>query len=1050
MATTQDFLSSLPSEEKQVLQAFASFPDFFCVDWLNAYPPSRLISAIQSLTASGWILPREGNPGWYAWTSDAIRSEITESIPPDELSRLYGNAIEMLLKHHPADDRAIPAVARLCILSGVREECIELVLKAAEIEENSHNLSVAIRLYDAILEFAERFLGGQEQVMPGGTWQVFTKAIERRASLSLFDPSLKRINCLLLAAVETARRIHDLKSEAFLELLIGQNNWMYFQYREAVEHFNRGWNLIEQIEDEELHRWGLKVQGLTYIIQGQFFKAIEVYEQSLGELDSADNSEFFQLVALNLAICYALVGMPQRGLGISETIQNLCMKNENLPLLSYALVTAGIILLEIKQLRGSRSNFEKALELARSENIPMMEVLAGLGLASIECQEGNFVLAAEHYKVLWKIRKSSWYHILNYYALLDTGYILHAKGVSPVDLKPVFEFLEHLDRDDVNPLMYGMIQRLQLGLPENHKSTAEKIDILGGLEKTVEHMGATFELARIRVELARLCKLTGDWPRAEGYARKAYEFFSTVAGDCFPPDLQQLVPREQQNRDERLFDMVIEMGEALTSRDNIEKLLTNIITSISRLTGSERAALFIKSETAADLTMVASRNIFQEEVRGAAFEKTLRRIQDAAGAPGGKIVQYETGGIRPADFRRVIITPLKLGDQTIGVLYQDSRFFSFDIGPNTIKLLSAFASQIAVSIDRAKAYDEISKLNKRLTQENLYYLGEMEELQPFGEIIGVSSGIRILNQLIRKVAPTQSTVLIHGETGVGKELIARAIHRESPRKDGPFIRVNCAALPETLIDSELFGHEKGSFTGAVKTKEGRFELAHQGTIFLDEVSELPLPTQSRLLRVLQEKEFQRVGGTKTLRSDFRLIAATNKDLNADVAAGRFRNDLFFRLNVFPVFVPPLRERVEDIPHLAMHFLKLYCSQSKRDYPGIPESEMNKLRAYPWPGNIRELSNMIERAVILGGSSIRFPDLEDLRVKSSTDHRDMKLKDMERDHILEALKKTRGKIGGADGAAELLGLNRTTLIYRMKKLGIQNARQLSVLSATDHS
>jgi formate hydrogenlyase transcriptional activator len=369
------------------------------------------------------------------------------------------------------------------------------------------------------------------------------------------------------------------------------------------------------------------------------------------------------------------------------------------------------------------------------------------------------------------------------------------------------------------------------------------------------------------------------------------------------------------------------------------------------------------------------------------------------------------------------------------------------MGPDKIKLLSAFASQIAVSIDRAQAYDKIAQLNRRLTQENLYYLEEMEELQPFGEIIGVSNLMRALQKLTQKVAPTQSTVLIHGETGVGKELIARAIHRKSPRKDGPFIRVNCAALPDSLIDSELFGHEKGSFTGATKMKEGRFELAHRGTIFLDEVSELPLSTQSRLLRILQEKEFQRVGGTKTLRSDFRLITATNKDLSLEVAAGKFREDLFFRLNVFPIFVPPLRERIEDIPHLALHFLKLYCSQSKKEYAGISEVEMKKLQSYAWPGNIRELSNMIERSVILGESTIRFPDLEDRKVKTSTGNQAIKLKDIEREHILEALKKTQGKIGGADGAADLLGLNRTTLIYRMKKLGITNTRHPSVLNET---
>ncbi|MBT8490041.1 MAG: sigma 54-interacting transcriptional regulator, partial [Deltaproteobacteria bacterium] len=243
------------------------------------------------------------------------------------------------------------------------------------------------------------------------------------------------------------------------------------------------------------------------------------------------------------------------------------------------------------------------------------------------------------------------------------------------------------------------------------------------------------------------------------------------------------------------------------------------------------------------------------------------------------------------------------------------------------------------------------------------------------------------------------------------------------------------ALPDTLIDSELFGHEKGAFTGAIKTKAGRFELAHEGTIFLDEVSELPPLTQSRLLRILQEKEFQRVGGTATLHSDFRLITATNKDLGKEVASGKFRADLFYRLNVFPISVAPLRERKEDIPLLATHFLKLFCSQYNTQYSGIPEPEMEKLITYPWPGNIRELSNMVERAVILGGPAVRFVELESKKTVDITDDEVLDLKDMEKMHILKALKKTNGKIGGKNGASVLLGLKRTTLINRMKRLGI---------------
>jgi transcriptional regulator with GAF, ATPase, and Fis domain len=1043
MTVTEKNMALLPEAEKPILYTFSSFPDYFCIDWFPEIPPSKLLTMIQWLEQNQWIMRHQEGPGYYAWTSKFPRNEMISQITPLELSAYYRQSVCILLNKLVPDDKNILMIAGQCLLAGLQEEDLDIIFTAAQIEENRHRIASSFSFYDSILEFMEKITRPADRKLSEATWRSFINAIERRVSLSLFHPNLKKINRILLLALEQARNFSDLRSQASLELLIGQNYWMYFQYEQAVLHFNQGWDIIQKIEDEDLYRRGLKVQGLVYIIKGQFYKALDVYEQSLGELESANDSDFFQLVALNLALCYTQVGMPQRGLGISETIQNHCTKAANLPLLSYALVTAGIILLEIKQLRNSRSFFERGLELARKENIPMVEVLSGIGLARIECQEENFNLAAEHYKSLWKIQKSSWYHILNFHPLLDTGYILYSKGVSPIDFKPVFDFLNQLNKEHVNPLVYGMIRRLQLGLPENKLPVNEKITILDELEKTVDQMGATFELAKIRIELSRLYNQTSSWHKAESYARKAYEFFNPIAKDCFPHDLKHLIPQDSLANNDRLFDMVVEMGEALTNQENIEKLLTNIINSISRLTRSERAALFIRGDDSSGLKLAASRNLLEEELKEEIFNNTMRNIQKVLDSHDGKILQYEVTGRDPADSRSVIITPLKLGAKIIGVLYQDSRFFSINVSPEIFKLLSAFASQIAVSIDRARAYDEIARLNKRLIQENLYYLEEKEEFRPFGEIIGMSGAIRGVQRLIQKVSPTQSTVLIHGETGVGKELIARAIHRESARKSGPFIRVNCAALPETLIDSELFGHEKGAFTGAFKTKAGRFELAHHGTIFLDEVSELPLSTQGRLLRILQDKEFQRVGGTRMLHSDFRLIAATNKNLDGEVADGNFRADLFYRLNIFPIHVPPLRERREDIPHLAAHFLRLFCSHNNKPYHGIPESEMEKLMAYTWPGNIRELSNMIERAVILGGPKITFAELGGLKTAPTAADHTYKLSDLERQRILEALEKTHGKIGGKDGAAALLGLNRTTLIHRMKRIGIKIERRQTV-------
>jgi transcriptional regulator with GAF, ATPase, and Fis domain len=1038
MGKFDSVLSRLPDDEKRFLYNLVAFPDFFSVDWFSGMPdflPSKLISVIFTLNREQWITAEGNTPGCYQWSKKFPRQEIIDRIPAERMSRYYRNSVDILTKYLPDSEENTLKLAHQCLLAGIETIDLNIIFKAALYEEKKHKISSAITLYDSLLEFIENLIVREDIDLSSDTWCTFIRIIERRASLSLFHPSLKRVNRFLTMALDMAIHLGDRRTQASLQLLIGQNYWMSFQHEKAVQHFDVGWDMINAIKDDHLSKRGLQLQGLSYWIKGKFCDAIQAYEESLGEIDSTADDDFILLTALHLALCYTQVGMPQRGLGITEAIERQAEKNENWPLVSLTMATTGVIFLEIRKLKNSKTYFERALELAKRENIPMAEVMSGIGMANIECLEGNYNVAAEHFKALWKLRKSSWYHTLNSSHVFEAGYMLHIKDVSPVELSPVINFLYQLKEEDVNPFMYSIIRRHQILILEKDKTPRQKIEELLKLEKSVKNSGATLELAKIRIDLARLFVQTNNWQEAEIYGRKAWEFLKPIAKDVYPAQLEHLIPQDDVTTDDRLFDLVIEMGEALTNQENIERLLTNIITSISRLTGAERAALFIRDKRSSDLKLVASRNVIIENIKEEDFNKTFNVIKTAANSNDGAIIQYKVNRRDSVDFRHVIITPLKLLETVIGVLYQDSRFFSFDTSPDKINLLSALASQIAVSIDRAQAYDEIARLNKRLIQENLYYMEEKEEFRPFGEIIGNSQTITDLHHLIHKVAPTQSTVLISGETGVGKELVARAIHRESARQNGPFIRVNCAALPDTLIDSELFGHEKGAFTGAVKTKAGRFELAHEGTIFLDEVSELPPSTQSRLLRILQEKEFQRVGGTATLHSDFRLITATNKDLGKEVASGKFRADLFYRLNVFPISVAPLRERKEDIPLLATHFLNLFCSQYNKQYSGIPESEMEKLITYSWPGNIRELSNMVERAVILGGPVIRFAELESKKTVDITDDEVLDLKDMEKMQILKALKKTNGKIGGKNGASVLLGLKRTTLINRMKRLGI---------------
>ena len=337
-----------------------------------------------------------------------------------------------------------------------------------------------------------------------------------------------------------------------------------------------------------------------------------------------------------------------------------------------------------------------------------------------------------------------------------------------------------------------------------------------------------------------------------------------------------------------------------------------------------------------------------------------------------------------------------------------------------------------------EANNELQQLKNQLEAENVYLQQELQSDEQFGEIIGQSDAIKYVLFKITQVAPTDTTVLVTGETGTGKELVARAIHGASSRKDRPLIKVNCGALSPTLIESELFGHEKGAFTGAVGRKPGRFELANGGTIFLDEIGELPPELQVKLLRVIQENEFERLGGNKTLKVDVRIIAATNRNLKAEIDQGTFREDLWYRVNVYPVTMPPLRQRKEDIPLLVEHFANMYAKKFGKNIASVSPKTMEELQAHSWPGNIRELANVIERAVIhTHGTALQVVDhFEPAAVDSVPTET---LEEIEREYIIRTLENTGWRIEGPHGAAKILGLNPSTLRTRMIKLGIQRRR-----------
>jgi formate hydrogenlyase transcriptional activator len=426
---------------------------------------------------------------------------------------------------------------------------------------------------------------------------------------------------------------------------------------------------------------------------------------------------------------------------------------------------------------------------------------------------------------------------------------------------------------------------------------------------------------------------------------------------------------------------------------------------------------------------------------GTAFQTgqavVLNRI-DLLEAPAEKLAIAAAEGIRSS-----CSIPLVSRNRTVGILVL-ARRGEMPFSQEEVHFLTQMAGQIAIAVENACAYRQIADLRDKLAQEKLYLEDEIRTELKFDQIVGNSPSLRRTLHQVETVAPTESTVLIHGETGTGKELIARAIHDGSPRRVGAFVKLNCAAIPTGLLESELFGHEKGAFTGAVAQRIGRFELANRGTIFLDEIGEIPLELQPKLLRVLQEREFERLGNSRTLRTNARLIAATNRDLAAMVEEGKFRNDLFYRLNVFPVPVPPLRERTEDIPLLVRHFAQEFSRRMNKQIDTIPSETLQSLTRYHWPGNIRELQNVMERAVILSPGPVLRVSLSEFKqsaVKSkASPSRSDTLAEAERKHVLAVLEEADWVLAGPNGAAARLGMKRSTLQYRMGKLGISRVPQ----------
>jgi len=589
--------------------------------------------------------------------------------------------------------------------------------------------------------------------------------------------------------------------------------------------------------------------------------------------------------------------------------------------------------------------------------------------------------------------------------------------------------------------------------------------LVADIEQETRYPAVTQMLKREQVKAFCLLPLTTAQRRlgalgfgrgvAHPYAGAEVEFMQQVAKQVAVAvdnalNYQSAQTYQQQLAQERdRLRVLLEVNNALVSTLDLRELFEAIAACLRRVMHHEYTSLALYDPETKRLRVTAldfpqGRGVIREEMSvavetspsGCAFSNRKPLLANRA-----ELERYDSEIARlllAEGVKSVCCVPLITRNRVLGALnlasLRDAAFTQEDAD-----LLSQVSAQVAIAVENALAFREIAALKNKLAEEKLYLEDEIRTELNFEEIVGESSSLKSVLKQAETVAPTDSTVLIQGETGTGKELVARAIHNLSARRERTFVKINCAAIPTGLLESELFGHERGAFTGAIAQKLGRFELAHGGTLFLDEVGDIPLELQPKLLRVLQEQEFERLGSTRTIRVDVRVVAATNRDLASMVADRTFRSDLFYRLNVFPLVVPPLRERRDDIPTLVRYFAQKYARRMNKRIETIPAEALDLLTRYHWPGNIRELENLIERAVIVSpGPALRVPRAELKRQAETPTEGVSTMEAAERQHILRALEETRWLLGGPRGAAARLGMKRTTLQSRMQKLGI--ARQ----------
>jgi len=845
-------------------------------------------------------------------------------------------------------------------------------------------------------------------------------------------------------ALEISKYLGDRRSQAVLELHIGVLLYYGDRKLEALKYLAAGKEAVDLLDDDDIKTQTYEFFGFYYYLRGLHKEALEFSEKAIYEYENNARTQFiFSVSPVLFGLSAAHLGQFHRAIGMLDYFLHRVLSEGKVSLAYIYRSTMGLVLLMTGKKQEALWHIEGTLRDIIKGSYALARYMSYTALAyyrflNKEYKEARSILEdmyIEGQSAGPKHRYASPY-------VIEMLYELEMNGCDSI---PGFSFAEQVELVMKEPSVHlkGVALRLKAKEAMFHGENIQVIEsYLNDSLENLQLSGDPMQLAKTKIELATLKLKEGYSKEAQKLSQEARKGLSGISDELYPAGLRSLLQSmSPQNAtsviDEKFLLSQLDMILKSPISPIFEETLTSLISQMTHLLGAERSGFFwLNNENSKEIKLLASRNLHKNDIISPNFNPSMKIIWKTfrTRRPEKRKNEYSNFTLTSRVAFHMLAIPIKIDAEVRGVLYFDNSYLLECLDKITDHLLSLISEKLSIWVEQVENVSKLMEQKIRVIKEEAVQR-ELSGKADF--IIGKSHPMTRIIEAVDKVALTDSPVLIDGETGAGKELVARRIHDKSYRSKKPLVILDLTAIPENLIESELFGYEKGAFTGAGTRKSGRIEQAHEGTLYIDEIGEVPKPLQVKLLRVLQDRTFTRIGGARQLESDFRLIAATNRDLKEEVAAGRFREDLYYRLSTVNITVPPLRKRPEDIVPLANYFLARFVKRYNRPNIKLSHSDEEKLINYSWPGNVRELNNVIERAAILSEKDNLELSIPALSKSSTMKWFDLNLTrdDLERRYICHILDQTGGRIAGSGGAAEILGMDRSTLRSRMKKLGI---------------